>query len=365
MAGEGCPGVLGVSGTSGSIGCSRSIGLGAWGVAASVGAATAATGSRTKRTLSSARACSSWLTGRMPNGIGRSFHVRTAFTPGTLAARDGSIERIRAWGWGLRSSLAKSMRGRNRSSANRVTPVTFAVASTLRSAFPTTRRAVGRSGGRAVCGSAVFPTAGPPDRLTVFLPDAIQGLRCRLRILAAQASGCQLDGFVDLDVAGAAAEVARQRLFDLVTRRTRARRQERLGGEEKRRCAIAALCRAQLGERFLERMERPTLRHALDRLDPVAGAGEAEHETGEDRYAIDEHGAGTALAQLAAVFRAREPQVLPQHLEQGLVRCEGDLDGFAIQLQRDLHLGIGHVFRNLMFGRLEICLNGLPSIAGA
>src|SRR2546427_11076165 len=101
------------------------------------------------------------------------------------------------------------MRGRNRSSANRVTPVTFAVASTLRWGFPTTRNPVG------------------------FLPDAIQGLRRRLRVLAAQAGGRQLDGFVDLDVTGAAAEVARERLFDLVARRTRARREECLGGEER------------------------------------------------------------------------------------------------------------------------------------
>src|SRR5947208_6819890 len=181
----------------------------------------------------------------MPNGIGRSFPVSTAVTPGALAARDVSIERMRAWGWGLRSSLAKSMRGRNRSSANRVTPVTFAVASTLRWGFPTTRNPVG------------------------FLPDAIQGLRRRLRVLAAQAGGRQLDGFVDLDVTGAAAEVARERLFDLVARRTRARREERLGGEKECRCAIAALGRAQLGECLLEGMERAALRHPLDRLDPA------------------------------------------------------------------------------------------------
>src|SRR2546422_9476259 len=216
MRGSGCvtASVASVTGRSGSyvtwIRSSAALAV------SSLTAATAAAGSPTKRTLSSARACSSWLTGRMPNGIGRSFPVSTAFTPGTLAARDGSIERIRAWGWGLRSSLAKSIRGRNRSSANRVTPVTFAVASTVRSAFPTTRRAVGRSGGRAVGGSAVFPTAGPPDRLTAFLPDAIQGLRCRLRVLAAHAGRRQLDGFVDLDVTGAAAEVAGEGLLDLV-----------------------------------------------------------------------------------------------------------------------------------------------------
>src|SRR5213595_2157826 len=280
-------------------------------------AATAATGSPTKRTLSSASACSSWLTGRMPNGIGRSFPVSTAFTPGALAARDVSIERMRAWGWGLRSSLAKSMRGRNRSSANFVTPVTFAVASTLRWAFPTTRSPEG------------------------FLPDAIQGLRRRLRVLSAHPSRRQLDGFVDLDVTGAAAEVARERLLDRVAGRTRARREECLGGEEERRCAIAALCRAQLGECLLEGMERAARRHPLDRLDPAPGAGEAEHQTGEDRRAVDEHGAGTALAQLAAVLRARQPRIFAQHFEQRLVGRERDLDGLAVQLQCDFRLGVG------------------------
>src|SRR5213593_5219191 len=176
----------------------------------------------------------------MPNGIGRSFPVRTAFTPGTLAARDGSIERIRAWGWGLRSSLAKSMRGRNRSSANRVTPVTFAVASTLRWAFPTTRNPVG------------------------FLPEAIQGLRYRLRVLAPHPSGRQLDGFVDLDVAGAAAEVAGQCLLDVVSCGTRVGGEQRFGSEEERRGTVAALCGAQLGERLLEGMERPARRHPFD-----------------------------------------------------------------------------------------------------
>src|SRR6267378_6168961 len=254
----------------------------------------------------------------MPNGIGRAFPVSTVFTPGSPAARDVSIERMRAWGWGLRSSLAKSMRGRNRSSANRVTPVTFAVASTLRWALPTTRKPV------------------------AFLPDAIQGLRRRLRILAAHAGRRQLDGFVDLDVTGAAAEVARERLLDLVARRTRARCEERLGGEEEGRRAIAALCRAQLGEGFLEGMEHPALRHAFDGFDPAPGTGEAEHETGEDRRAVDEHRAGAAFAQLAAVFRAREPQVFAQHLEQCLVRRERDLDGLAVQLEGDLRFSVRH-----------------------
>src|ERR1041384_5872383 len=93
------------------------------------------------------------------------------------------------------------MRGRNRSSANFVAPVTLAVASTLRSALPTTAKAaVGRSGGRGV----------------LLFRDAIQRLGLGRRWFAAHAGGRQLDGFVDLDVAGAAAQVARQRLPDVV-----------------------------------------------------------------------------------------------------------------------------------------------------
>src|SRR5437867_8041688 len=254
----------------------------------------------------------------MPNGIGKSFPTSTALTPGRAAALDVSIETMRAWGWGLRSSLAKSIRGRNRSSANFVTPVTFGVASTLRWAFPTTRNPV------------------------AFLPDAIQGLRCRLRVLAPHSSRRQLDGFVDLDVAGAAAKVARQCLLDVVSCGTRVGGEQRFSGEEERGGTVAALCRAQFRERLLEGMERPALGHALDGLHPTPGAREAEHQAGQHGRAVYEHGTGAAFPQLAAVLGAREPQVLAQHFEQRLVGREGDLDGLAIQLERDLRFGVGH-----------------------
>src|SRR5207237_7644075 len=215
-------------------------------------AATAAPGAPTKRTLSSASACSSWLTGRMPKGIGRSLPVSTAFTPGRPAAFAVSMRTMRACGCGLRSSFAYSIRGRKRSSANFVTPATLAVASTLRWAFPTTRRADGRTGGRADGGSVPFPSGGPPVRLSaLFLPDAIQGLRDRLRVLASEAGRGQLYRLVDLDVAGAAAEVAGEGLLDLLPHRPRVPGEQRLGGEQKGRGAVAALRRAELGESLL------------------------------------------------------------------------------------------------------------------
>src|SRR5947209_656911 len=191
----------------------------------SLPAATAATGSPTKRTLSSASACSSWLTGRMPNGIGRSWPVSTAFTPGNVRARDVSMAVMRAWGWGLRSSLADRRRGRNRSSEN--------------------------------LGTAVH------------------------------------------------------------------------------------------------RVELPAHRHPLDGLHAPPGAREAEHEAGEDRLAVHQHGAGTALAQLTAVLRAGEPEVLAQHFKQRLVRREGDLDRLAVQIEADLNFGVGHLWKPNLDNRQE------------
>ncbi len=73
--------------------------------ASSLAAATAATGSPTKRTLSGQRACSSWDTGRMPKGMGKSAPVRNPSTSGIAAAAARSMRAIRAWGTVERTSL--------------------------------------------------------------------------------------------------------------------------------------------------------------------------------------------------------------------------------------------------------------------
>src|SRR3989454_5105040 len=316
----------------------------------SLTAATPATGSPTKRALSSASACSSWLTGRIPNGIGRSFPVSTALTPGRARARVVSIRTIRACGCGLRSSLQYNMRGRERSSANFVPPRTLAVASTLRSAFPTTRRADGRVGGWAEGDRAPWLPPDPPTRRSAgFLPRAIQRLPCRLCALTPQARRRQFHRLVDLDVAGTAAEVARQGLLDLVATGAWGIGEERVGGEEEGWGAVAALGGAQRREGFLQRVQLAALRQPFHRLHPAALAREAQHHARQHGRAVEQHRARPAFAQFAPVLRAREGEILPQHLEQRLVRSEGDLDRLAVQLERDLCLRVGpHVSkRNL------------------
>ena len=106
----------------------------------------------------------------MPNGIGRSFPVAMAATPGAASAFETSIETIRAWAIFERSSLQCSIRGSITSSANFVWPVTFAAPSTFVNGRPTMRVGVRFHlspprlvrGGRFATGARTFPNRGFP-----------------------------------------------------------------------------------------------------------------------------------------------------------------------------------------------------------
>src|SRR6266850_3208613 len=288
-------------------------------------AATAATGSPTKRTLSRHRVCSSWLTGRMPKGIGRSFPVRIARTPGIFSAFELSMRTMRACGTGALCSLQNSIRGRTMSSANFVTPAHLERPSTFRTDDPTTRRA--------------RPLPRRPPLPPPLEPPAMEHLLIRLRIRVAHPPGRQLHRLEDLDVAGAAAQIAGQSLADLLARRLGPRVEERLRGAQDPRSAVAALRGAELRERQLQRMGARTDREPLDREDRTILALEAEDQARQLRPAVEEHRAGAALAQLAAVLGPGQAEILAQDLEQRLVRREGDLLRLSVDVEAQVHLG--------------------------
>jgi len=103
------------SNTPGSTSYSTSINSQARTAVSRAMAQTAATSSPTKRTLSAARAVSSWLSGtrrQLPNFTwGRSAAVMTSLTPGSALALDLSMRLISACGCGLRKSAPCSMPG--------------------------------------------------------------------------------------------------------------------------------------------------------------------------------------------------------------------------------------------------------------
>src|SRR5689334_19043281 len=89
-------------------------------------------------------------------GSGKSSFVTTALTPGSLSAALASMERMRAWGWGLRSTLPISMPGMVASAPKRARPVTLSSPSGRAGRVPTTLnlRASGLS--RGMSGSFHF-----------------------------------------------------------------------------------------------------------------------------------------------------------------------------------------------------------------
>src|SRR5262245_59616103 len=124
------------------------------------------------------------------------------------------------------------MRGSTRSSAKTVWPVTLAAASTL-----------GRGRPMTLSGSSATD-----DLRGAGQGGGVGGL------LAEQAGGRQLDGLEDLEVAGAAAEIAGQRLRDLGAGGLRVLAQQGLRPQQEARDAVAALGGPQLREGLLQRV---------------------------------------------------------------------------------------------------------------
>src|SRR5438093_4305625 len=128
--------------------------------------------------------------------------------------------------------------------------------------------------------------------------------------------GSPLDGLDDVVVAGAAAEVAFQPVADLGLRRPRRALEELGGRHDHARRAEPALQAVLFPEAFLDRMQLAVLGHALDGLHLRARALDGQERTGLLRLPVDVHGAGAALAGVAAHMGAGEPRQLPDVVDE-------------------------------------------------
>ena len=176
--------------------------------------------------------------------------------------------------------------------------------------------------------------AGPGPTGAIRLPSTTtcpSGARCRRRrfdVTTAQPldervharSAAQPDGVEDVLVAGAAAEVAGQRLAHLASSGSGTRASRSCTATTRPGRAEAALHGAGVDERLLHRVERLAVRQPLDG-DHVAAlrlAGRDEARAHGDAVEVDR--AGPALALLAGVLGAGQPEPLAQDVEQALAR---------------------------------------------
>ena len=150
----------------------------------------------------------------------------------------------------------------------------------------------------------------------------------------------QPDRVEDLHVAGAAAEVARQRLADLVVARLRAVLEQVGRRDDEARRAEAALHRARLDERLLHAVQPVAVGEPLDRDHVVPVRLRRQHEARAHEHAVEQHRARAALALLARVLRARHVELLAQRVEQRLALPAVGLALDAVDAQRDPHASV-------------------------
>ncbi len=137
----------------------------------------------------------------------------------------------------------------------------------------------------------------------------------------------------DVLVAGAAAQVARQRPAHLVLGRVGVLVEQRLGGQHHARRAEPALQAVLLLEALLDRVQLARPCQPLDGGDLVAVGLHGEHRAALHRRAVEEHGAGAAVGGVAAGVGAGQPEALAQQVGQqqpGL-----DVGGTPLAVDRD------------------------------
>ena len=158
---------------------------------------------------------------------------------------------------------------------------------------------------------------------------------------AVHALGGHAHGLDDLGVARTAAEVAREGLADRLLAGVGVTLQQRLGREDHPRLAEAALQGAGHVEGPLHGVGPVRAGQALDGGDLPALAGDRQRAAGQGGLAVDQHGAGAAVALVAALLAAGQSQLVAEHLQQRPVVVGGDLAALAVdtQLQDGLHRG--------------------------
>ena len=126
----------------------------------------------------------------------------------------------------------------------------------------------------------------------------------------------------DVDVAGAAAEVAGDGVANLVVGGLGLLLEESVAGHQHAGRAEAALQPVLLKEALLQRMELAVLFEAFDGHDLAAVGLHGEDRARLDGAAVHDDRAGAAVARVAPDVGAGEPQVLAEEVDQQQPRLD-------------------------------------------
>lgn len=121
------------------------------------------------------------------------------------------------------------------------------------------------------------------------------------------------------------------------------------GAEDHAGDAVAALHGFGIKEGLLNAMEAVASGEAFDGGDELAFGEAGGSEAGGDGFAVEEDGAGAALAFAAAVLGAGEAEVFAEDVEEGAVGGGGEVMGLAVDGDRHMTVSVlvwGGVLKN-------------------
>src|SRR5262249_14356985 len=143
------------------------------------------------------------------------------------------------------------------------------------------------------------------------------------------------DGFDDVVVARAPADIAFELGANLALRRVWNPSRDVQCLHDHAGCAISALKGVIVGEGLLHGVQPAALRNALDRDNRLSITLDGEDRARLYRLPVQVHGAGTALAGVAANVRAGEMQPVAKEMRQQRPRLHLAAYDAAVDLHRD------------------------------
>ena len=158
----------------------------------------------------------------------------------------------------------------------------------------------------------------------------------------------------DVLVAGAAAEIGREHVEQLVVADVRIVLQRVRRQHQEARRAEAALQAVVVDEGLLQRMQLLAVGEPFDGADLPAVGLDREHQAGADRLAVEDDRAGAADAVLAADMRAGLAAVVADRVDQRLARLDADRVRAAVDRQRDVDL-VAHQRGRMSLNRARMC----------
>jgi len=196
----------------------------------------------------------------------------------------------------------------------------------------------GQDVGRELRDAARLDQCGRPRVRHAELRAVRVGTQLIRRLLAAEELTGQLHGLDDLHVPRAATQVVTKSALDLRGRRIGVYVEQGFGGHDHARRAEPALHGARQHERLLDEMRVRRGAQPFDGDDVGAVKLGDLRQARSDRLAVDDDRARAALPLLVAgLLGARQPELVPEQVEEDDIRIDDDLPGDPVERERDLH----------------------------